>query len=121
MGGVADGRGGCRSVRQRCLHSSGRREHTPSSAATSFDDGILPFGLDHSGRRSHQNRITGGPRTAPCPYITAGPSAGIWHSGRKICGAGRGARGRTGADRGRLIGSPVIVKGLPMVCPDGLP
>ncbi|MBW3704716.1 hypothetical protein DTB58_11445 [Streptomyces griseus] len=38
--------------------------HAPSSVATLCDDGILPFGLAHSGVRSCQNRITGDPRTS---------------------------------------------------------
>lgn len=121
MGGVADGRGPLPMGSANCLHSSGRREHTPSSVATSCDYGILPFGLDHSGGRSCQNRITGDPRTAPCPYIVTGPSAGIWHSGRKIFGEGRGADDPRRAARRRPSGSPMIVKGPLMVCPDAVP
>lgn len=56
-----------------------RRQHTPSGVATSCDDGILPFGLRHSGGQPCQNRITGDPRTASLRYITTGRS-------RTICG-----------------------------------
>ncbi|AWW42443.1 hypothetical protein DN051_14065 [Streptomyces cadmiisoli] len=64
----------------------GRREHTASGVATSCDYRILPFGLDHSGEASCQNRITSDPRTAPLRDIPTGASAGIIHSGRKISG-----------------------------------
>ncbi|EFE67172.1 predicted protein [Streptomyces viridosporus ATCC 14672] len=79
MGGVADGVGDClRGV------AAGRREHAPSSVATSCDYRILPFGLSHSVGPPCQNRVTGDTRTAPLRYITTGDSPGIDHSDRKI-------------------------------------
>ncbi|AZM75619.1 hypothetical protein D1J63_12065 [Streptomyces sp. KPB2] len=63
-----------------------RREHTPSSAATSCDYGILPFGLGHSGGPSCQNRITGHPPNRTRSVHHDRTFAGICPSGRKIYG-----------------------------------
>ncbi len=79
MGGVADGVSDGLSASPR-----GRRAHTPSSAATSCDYGILPFGLARSGCLRCQNRITAGRRTRPLGYIATADSSGILYSGRKI-------------------------------------
>ncbi|PAM99265.1 hypothetical protein CJI59_24010 [Streptomyces sp. Alain-F2R5] len=67
----------------------GRREHTPSSVATSCDYGILPFGLGHSGGTSCQNRITGNPPNRTRSVHHDRTFTGIFPSSRKIFGIPR--------------------------------
>ncbi|PVD11806.1 hypothetical protein EF919_28345 [Streptomyces sp. WAC02707] len=69
----------------------GRREHTPSSVATSCDYGILPFGLGHSGGTPCQNRITGDPPNRTRPVQHDRTFTGIPSSSRKIFGIPRNA------------------------------
>ncbi|OWA17140.1 hypothetical protein B9W64_11520 [Streptomyces sp. CS159] len=69
--------------------AAGCREHTSSSAATSCDYGILPFGLGHSGGTSCQNRITGHPPNRTRSVHHDRTFAGICPSSRKIYGISR--------------------------------